>query len=93
MTSPEAGAPYKNRPSSVISAAARTFETGQFFFAVSAISWNFAASMPGTLALVVRWIFAILNPASSLIRSTLALVSIFFGGVLLRVSAPERAIE
>ncbi len=40
--------------SSEISAAASTFDTGQFFFAVSAISWNFAASRPGTLAVVVR---------------------------------------
>ena len=45
---------YANFASSDISAPASTFDTGQFFLAVSAISWNFAASMPGTLAVVVR---------------------------------------
>ena len=63
----------------MISAALRTRETGQPTSALWASSSNFALSMPGTFALVVRWILVMVgfSPVRSRVRA--AVVSIESG--------------
>src|SRR6185369_3123811 len=62
--------------SSVISGtAASALDSGQPFFAPCASSWNFALSMPGTVACSVSAMRSILKPSPSLTMRTAAVVS------------------
>jgi len=77
----------------LIFVAARAFDTGQPFLAPSAISWNFALSMPGTSASVVRSMAVIPNPPSTCSRWTPAVVLTRRGVKPARPRAAERAME
>src|ERR1019366_7406235 len=54
---------------------ARAFDNGQSRFAAAAIAWNFASSMPGTVACSVSAMRSMTKPSPCLDRRTLALVS------------------
>src|ERR1017187_8842275 len=68
--------PYRSLAFSVISGTLTSAcESGQSRFTAFAISWNFASSMPGTVACIVSAIRSITKPAPCLVRRTLACVS------------------
>ena len=68
--------PYRSLAFSVISGTlASACESGQSRFTAFAISWNFASSMPGTVACIVSAIRSITKPSPCLARRTLACVS------------------
>ena len=71
----------------------RADETGQPSLAPSASSANLAWSSPGTTPETVSSLLVIFQPASVLSNVTTALTSSLVPGVLLRASAPERAME
>src|ERR1700683_3552073 len=73
----------------VISALNRR-ETGQFAFALAAADSNAASEMPGMRAARSRWIFEMVQPASSFSSVTFAAARIFSG---VKLMVPSCAVS
>ena len=73
-------ASYSNFASRLICVPAKATETGQVFFVSSACSRNFASSIPGTSASVLRSIVVIFGPPPTISSFTVAVVLIRFAG-------------
>ena len=71
---------YTNFASRLICVPAKATETGQVFFVSSACSRNFASSIPGTSASVLRSIVVIFGPPPTISSFTVAVVLIRFAG-------------
>ena len=71
---------YTNFASRLIWVPAKATETGQVFFVSSACSRNFASSIPGTSASVLRSIVVIFGPPPTISSFTVAVVLIRFAG-------------
>ena len=65
---------YRSVACRVMSGPASARETGQPLLVASAISWNFAASMPGTSASHTSAIVVMVGPPSVISRETSAVV-------------------
>lgn len=86
----------RERQSSVAVSEMSVFRTrlmGQFAFASRAIFWKVSLSIFGTDALVVKWIFVIVQLPSTFSRLKSAFVATLFGGKLFAPSIALSAME
>src|SRR5580700_2032290 len=84
-------AAFSNAAFNVISAFNRR-ETGQFAFALEAADSNAASEIPGMRAATSRWIFEMVQPASSFSSVTFAMARIFSGVKFMVPSCAESAM-